>query len=474
MQLSHRIFLGYFVIVAIAGYFLLKSVQEEFKPAVRQSMEETLVDTANLLAEIVESDLRNNSLDKSDFASAVQDFVARRPAANIWGYEKNDISYRIYITDANGIVVYDSGGQAVGDDYSQWNDVYLTLRGQYGARSTKTDPNDESSSVMHVAAPIKDSEEIIGVMTVSKPNISVLPFIELSQHNILKAGFVLVVVALALGWLMSNLIAGSARKLAEYAHQVQQGKKATLPKISEPELAQLGRAIESMRDALEGKEYVEQYVHTLTHEIKSPLSGITGASELLSEEMEVEDRKRFIENIKSDTGRIQDIVDRLLELAKLEQQQSLENREAMELDEIVNEIVAANEARLTQKSLSCVVDVESSKGVSGDAFLVRQALNNVLDNAIDFSPEEGTITIEGELGESVYILTVKDHGEGIPDYAQDKIFERFYSLPRPETGKKSSGLGLSFVKEVMLLHDGDVEVLSSDRGACVILKFPRA
>ena len=112
--------------------------------------------------------------------------------------------------------------------------------------------------------------------------------------------------------------------------------------------------------------------------------------------------------------------------------------------------------------------------MSCDAFCVSQALNNVLDNAIDFSPEEGKITIEGELGESVYILTVKDHGEGIPDYAQDKIFERFYSLPRPETGKKSSGLGLSFVKEVMLLHDGDVEVLSSDRGACVILKLPRA
>lgn len=473
MKLSHRIFLGYFLVVAIAGFFLLKSVRDELRPAVRQSMEETLVDTANLLAEIVERDVRGNSIATSNFSEAAQDFLLRQPHANIWGFQKNQITYRIYITDDKGVVIYDSDNdKAVGEDYSQWNDVYLTLRGGYGARSTKIDPNDDESSVMHVAAPIKHDDKIIGVLTVSKPNISVLPFIQLTQRNIAQAGLSMFAVALVLGWLISGFLARSTRKLSYYADQVRQGEKAALPNISEPELSKLGAAIESMRVALEGKEYVEHYVHTLTHEIKSPLSGITGASELLSEDMNTKDRARFIANIKDDTQRIQNIVDRLLDLAKLEQQQALENNERLDISNIIEEILTNHETQLLQKSLTHTTNIEPNGRVIGDVFLIHQAINNILDNAIDFSPKDSLIQIKGVISDLHYVLTIQDAGEGIPSYAQDKVFERFYSLPRPDTGKKSSGLGLSFVKEVMLLHHGEITIESAFNGCLVALKFP--
>lgn len=473
MKLSHRIFVGYFLVVAIAGFFLLKSVHEELRPAVRQSMEETLVDTANLLAEIVEQDVRNGTIATSNFADAIQDFLKRQPAADIWGFKKNTITHRIYITDDKGVVVYDSDeGKAVGEDYSRWNDVYLTLQGKYGARSTKADPHDDKSSIMHVAAPIKYEDEIIGVLTVSKPNISVLPFIQLTQRNIAQAGLVLFAVSLVLGWLISGFLVRSTKKLAHYADQVRQGKKTALPRISESELSQLGDAIESMRVALEGKEYVEQYVHTLTHEIKSPLSGITGASELLTEDMSAEDRARFIANIQEDTKRIQNLVDRLLDLAKLEQQQSLEQTHAVDIPKITEEILNSHETQLLHKSLTCNTQIHPSDQLNGDTFLIRQVINNIMDNAIDFSPKNGAIEIKGDVSGSHYILTIKDNGEGIPAYAQDRIFERFYSLPRPHTGKKSSGLGLSFVKEVMLLHRGEVRIDSDSKGCSVSLIFP--
>ncbi len=74
------------------------------------------------------------------------------------------------MTDARGIVVFDSDGRDVGKDYSRWNDVYLTLRGRYGARSTPSDPNDDTSSVMYVAAPMHDAQgRIIGVLTWPRP-----------------------------------------------------------------------------------------------------------------------------------------------------------------------------------------------------------------------------------------------------------------------------------------------------------------
>ncbi len=474
MKLSHRIFIGYFIVVAIAGFFLLRSVHDELRPAVRQSMEEAMVDTANLLAELVEKDVRQNKLVTSDFSAAVDDFLQRRPGANIWGLFKNRTDFRIYVTDAKGIVIYDSEQQALGQDYSQWNDVYLTLKGKYGARSTRTNPEDEDSSIMHVAAPIKNQQEIIGVITVSKPSINVLPFVQLSQQNITKAGIVMFLTALLLGWFFSHFLANSTRQLVEYANQVKKGNKVTLPSISEYELSQLGNAIEEMRHVLEGKEYVEQYVHTLTHEIKSPLAGIIGASELLTEDMPREDRERFLKNIQQDAQRIQGIVDRMLDLARIEQQQALKHKEPIDMNEVIRDILESHQSHFLAKSIQYEVDVESGHSISGDSFLVRQAVNNIIDNAVAFSPFGSSIKVIGKLTEDVYQLIVKDQGEGIPSYARGKIFERFYSLPRPDTGSKSSGLGLSFVNEVMQLHGGKITLDSTPSGCIASLHFPNS
>ncbi len=155
MPLGVRIFLVYFLFVGLTGYFVLSTVMDEVRPGVRQSTEETLVDTANLLAEILRQDVKNGTLAQSDLPEMLEDYGKRVPQADIWGLRKEAVNHRIYVTDASGKVLLDSAGVAVGQDYSRWNDVYLTLRGQYGARSSREDPDDPDSSVMYVAAPIR-------------------------------------------------------------------------------------------------------------------------------------------------------------------------------------------------------------------------------------------------------------------------------------------------------------------------------
>lgn len=106
-----------------------------------------------------------------------------------------------------------------------------------------------------------------------------------------------------------------------------------------------------------------------------------------------------------------------------------------------------------------VLDVAATlPTVRGDAFLLRRLLANLLDNAVDFSPADGVVELRlrregGEVG-----IAVGDRGPGIPDYAQDRVFERFYSLPRPDGGARSSGLGLNFVAEIATLHGGRVQL----------------
>ena len=113
--------------------------------------------------------------------------------------------------------------------------------------------------------------------------------------------------------------------------------------------------------------------------------------------------------------------------------------------------------------------------VPGERFLLAQAVSNLVQNALEFSPADGVVTVELAAAASGIRLTVTDGGPGIPGYALERVFDRFYSLPRPDTGRKSSGLGLSIVREIARLHGGEVELANrSEGGARATLSLPVA
>lgn len=472
MRLGIRIFLVYFLFVGLSGYFLLNTVREQIRPVVRQSSEETLVDTANLLAEILHDDVKAGTLGQSRLPQVLESYGQRRPGADIWGLAKNQVSHRIYVTDAKGIVLLDSSGQALGKDYSRWNDVYLTLRGQYGARSTRSDPDDESTSVMHVAAPIMDNGQVIGVVTVAKPNSSLQPYIDRSEQRLLTLGLGLIVLGLLVGAALSWWLARSLRRLTRYAQAVSEGERAALPHYKGGELLQLATAVERMRTQLEGKAYVERYVHTLTHELKSPLAAIRGASELLQGPMPDEQRARFASNIERESERLQHMIERLLNLARVEQMQALEDEQQVPLAALVDELLHGYAARIDSAGLQIRQQVTGGVLLLCDPFLLRQALANLVDNALDFTPAGGALSFELMHEGDRVALSLFNQGEAIPDYAIERVSERFYSLPRPGTGRKSTGLGLNFVEEVMQLHGGALAVDNVEGGVRVRLWLP--
>ena len=107
--------------------------------------------------------------------------------------------------------------------------------------------------------------------------------------------------------------------------------------------------------------------------------------------------------------------------------------------------------------------------------LLRRAVRNLLDNALDFSPDGGVVRLECESASRTIALRVTDRGPGIPEYADEKVFEKFYSLARPGTQKRSTGLGLAFVKEIAELHQGRVSLVNDPAGGAVAtLSLPRA
>ena len=100
----------------------------------------------------------------------------------------------------------------------------------------------------------------------------------------------------------------------------------------------------------------------------------------------------------------------------------------------------------------------------GEAFLLGQAVGNLVQNALEFTPPGGTVAVAVARRDRSVCITVEDTGPGVPDYALARIFDRFYSLPRPDSGRKSSGLGLSIVREIARLHGGEANLANRPEG----------
>lgn len=261
----------------------------------------------------------------------------------------------------------------------------------------------------------------------------------------------------------------SIGKLVRYADSVTADRPVPLPDVGGSELRRLAQALESMRLKLEGKNAIENYVYALTHELKSPLAAIRGAAEILQEAPPPEIAARFTRNILAQNARMQSLVENLLQQARLENRLEIARR-PVSVAALFRRLAEEREIALAAKNLRLRWQ-ETTLTVEGDRELLAQALGNLLDNAIDFTPVEGVILLGAEENDGGVLLTVSDTGSGVPDYALGRIFERFYSLPRDD-GHKSSGLGLAFVREVARLHQGDIQLINRpEGGACALLRL---
>jgi two-component system sensor histidine kinase CreC len=482
MSRRTRIFLGIFVVYLAAVAFLLYRVTADIDPRYRESAEESLVDTANLLATLLERNTFNGVVPTDDLERTLKHLAQRPIYARIFDIEKTAVDLHVYVTDRNGIVLFDSEGRDVGKDYLAWRDVQLTLAGAYGARTTMLDPGNTHSAVMYVGAPIRErsagsnilaGEDIVGMVAVGKPVSAITPFIANARQKVLLVG-VIAVAAFALLLLIATLwLVRPFGLLRDLWHALR--REGGSPLALAHRLAHaLRTAFAEARDTLAGRSYVDEYVQTLAHELKSPLAAIRGAAELLREPMPEDARTRFTTNIEEQTRRAQAMIDRLLELSNLERRGALEKTEEVDLVALVRAVCDESQPAAEHKHLRLATDLPVRAAASGDPFLLHRALANLLRNAIDFSPADAAIEIALTQQRNRWELSVRDHGPGLPDYALGRVFDRFYSLPRPDTGRKSTGLGLAFVKEVAALHGGAVSLGNHpDGGAIARLDVPR-
>ncbi|CAB5667782.1 Sensor protein CreC [Delftia tsuruhatensis] len=482
MRLGLRLFFAFFVINGLAAFFVLRVFMVEVKPSVRKVTEDTLVETAYALAALASDDMASGVLRHSPadsrFAHHMRAYASQSVKVWIWDTRKTSLDMRVTLTDQQGRVLFDSAGTDLGADYSQWRDVHRTLRGEYGARTTREVQNDEASSVMYVSAPIMVDGRIAGVLTASKPAHSVQKIIDGAESKMLRGGLLFLLLSASVGFAVTWWLVIHVRRLRNYAQQVQAptlheaASPTTAPPMPEAprmpgELGELACAMENMRSRLEGRDYIEGYVRALTHELKSPVAAIRGAGELLQEDLPQADRELFARQVVDQCQRLQNLVDQLLRLSQLEQRRALRAYTTCSLRACAEQAMVQLQGAAHQRGIALMLQGQDSHG-PWEQDLVVLALSNLLSNAIDFAPEGSSIHVELEPGR----VSVRDHGPGVPDALLDRLGERFFTMPRPDGERSGTGLGLSIVLRIMLLHGGGMQAANAHPGLRVTLDWP--
>lgn len=367
---------------------------------------------------------------------------------------------RVFACDPESRVIFDSAGRDVGQTY-QW-----PMRGGGRAASENYSiPNvAEVDGELRVAARVRRGEEMLGWVGVGRPMASIAEGVRRARWRLVAYTGAIAAVMILAGWWIAARLTHALERLTLYAQLVRDGKPASPPQSRAREIAELGRAFEEMRDSLEGRQHVERYTQTLAHEVKAPLAAIRGAAELMDETMPPEQRQKFLANIRHESARIQRIIERLLELSSLEARKQLRQSENLSVARLAAEAADVVRPACAIRGISLTVCEGGDATVRGEGVLLREALVNLLQNAQEFSPAGGAVTLGWSGADGRVVFQVEDNGPGVPDYALPRVFERFYSLPRPGTERKSTGLGLALVKEIAHLHGGDATLENRPEG----------
>lgn len=244
-------------------------------------------------------------------------------------------------------------------------------------------------------------------------------------------------------------------------------------------MRELARERDSQRRLVEEMKRVEafrrDFIADVSHEIKTPLTGIIGSVDLLmSEDVPEAMRPRLLTMVKAESERLNALAQGILSLSRLEQDGMAADMSDVNLSEIVNDAVGRLRPLAADKGIDICVDVPGECVVRCDGQLVSSAVSNLVANAIRHSGSKDVVVrLSDESGTAA--VTVEDHGVGIPPEEQKRVFERFYRVDRARSADTGgAGLGLAIVRRIARLHGGDVKLEQPQPTGCrFILSIPR-
>ncbi len=273
-------------------------------------------------------------------------------------------------------------------------------------------------------------------------------------------------IVVTFSFTLNKVFLSPIRKLDESMEEVTKGNFAVrLEETSHyRDVEHIYRNFNLMTRELEANEMLKSdFISNVSHEIKTPITAIEGYAMLLQDSDE-EDRAKCIEKILLNTNRLSELVGNILLLSKLDNQNIKAKAEVFSLDEQIRQTILMLEPKWTQKNVEFDVELDNI-AYNGNAGIIMHVWYNLIDNAIKFSPESGTVRITLKKEDREIIFNVDDSGPGIDSALKKRIFDKFYQCDSSHKSE-GNGLGLSLVKRILDIYDGSASTENLPKGGC--------
>jgi signal transduction histidine kinase len=369
---------------------------------------------------------------------------------------------RVVVTDAEGIVLYDSDGEAVGQNFAnaQRPEMQAALQGQSSYEIRYSDK--DQTNILVAAAPIVD-EELVGVVRITRDYAQYADAARRSTVGIVLIGVAGLVAGIVIAFGLAGSLVAPIRGLADTAHRLGEGDlTARAGDVgSTAEVKELGATFDEMADRLERTVQAQrEFVANASHQLRTPLTGMKLRLEAAIDAAPTDEIRHQLEAADREVDRLSEIVDRLLAMSR-EIEQGVPTH--VDLGRAVHEAVERWGDRAQR--LDATLRASGDGGVAqANPTDVEQILDNLLDNAVAYAP--GPIELETGRGDAEVWITVRDHGPGIAAEEQNRVVERFYRGTGAPSG--GSGLGLAIARELAEKWGGSLTVETPEDGGARI------
>lgn len=334
-------------------------------------------------------------------------------------------------------------------------------------------------SILAVALPhLDEKKKLLGILFLYIPLATIgESFSEIKWFWFLY-GVAFYLLAIFLSWWISKRISSPIREMDMVARAMAEGNYTRKVEVrTGDEIGQLGLVLNRLSSNLDEVEKKRrEFTANLSHELRTPLSYISGYSEaLLDSKTPEEKKKEYLEIVHRESLRLKRLVNDMLDLAQLEGENYPLKKDIFPFSQLIEEAIQPFRPVMEKKGLAISVHLDPSIIIEGDRDRLNQVVQNLMDNAIKYTPEGGRISVDlSEEGKSV-LLTISDTGIGIPEEALPRIGERFYRVDRSRSRKQGgTGIGVAIVKRILQNHGGSLQYESTlGKGTKAIVRLPR-
>ena len=272
---------------------------------------------------------------------------------------------------------------------------------------------------------------------------------------------------------MSRVVLRPVRKVIGAMNRLASGDFSARLKIKKPtELADLADSFNRMAQELSNTELLRSdFINNFSHEFKTPIVSVKGFAEMLKyDDLTDEERGEYLDIVISESSRLASLASNVLNMSKVEKLEILPQKERFNVGEQIRKCVILLQQKWEQKGLDVTIDGEDCM-LEGNEELLSQLWLNLIENAVKFSPEGGTVALNISGGDPGFVFRIHNSGEPISDEGLRHVFDKFYQDDRSRASA-GSGLGLPICKRIAELHGGGISVVSDESGTTFTVNIP--